>query len=285
MKLLVAFLSLLALSALPAPAHQDTRLKFEDGKIIGLPEKYQPAAFDLKRQALTLSGKEMPFPPALRRLLTRKIESDDPFDDAAPPETEPLPYSYSFAASWYHEMVLSGLPPYLLVTIRPEEGEARFELLIDMDKRALLRAEVVTKGLGVVPIDLGEKKGIPGKGNIRIPAGSDEPFDFRGEPGFDDPEYRKLFACQTYGELRDQLEKAIASIDPGDAGEWEDAAQMNLAATCRLALIRTHYLLMETEEADTLLWKLHPAENEPAPEEPKTQVCRVVCRSAEKPPR
>jgi hypothetical protein len=92
-----------------------------------------------------------------------------------------------------------------------------------------------------------------------IPEDGGNFWDFRGKPNFTNPEYEKLYSCKTYEELRDQLVKAIVSIAPADGQEWEDASQANIVANCQLALIRTHYILREFDEADRLLWKLHPA--------------------------
>jgi len=83
-------------------------------------------------------------------------------------------------------------------------------------------------------------------------------MDFRGKPNFSNSEYAKLYKCQTYEELQKQLIKAIESIAPKKGEEYEDASQINILATCKLALIRVYYLLGKTKEADELLMQLHP---------------------------
>lgn len=93
-----------------------------------------------------------------------------------------------------------------------------------------------------------------------IPKDSKAEMDFRGYSSFSYPEYKKLFKCATYEELRDQLYKAVAAVTPDEkkGEEWEDGAQINASATCRLALIRTLYLLGEVKKADALLMEWHP---------------------------
>lgn len=91
-----------------------------------------------------------------------------------------------------------------------------------------------------------------------IPKDSERFWDFRGESNFTNLEYEKLYQCRTYEELRDQLKKAIKSVAPVAGEEWEDASQVNIAASCQLALIRTHYILGEVDEADKQLERLHP---------------------------
>ncbi len=91
-----------------------------------------------------------------------------------------------------------------------------------------------------------------------IPNDSKRFWDFRDKPNFTNSEYEKLYQCRTYEELREQLKKAIKSISPAPGEEWEDASQGNTVASCELALIRTHYILGEIDEADRLLERLHP---------------------------
>ncbi len=96
-----------------------------------------------------------------------------------------------------------------------------------------------------------------GRAETFIPKVSREVMDFRGTPNFSDPEYEKLFDCQTFEELRDQLLRSIESL--GQIRE-EDTSRENVLMVCRLALIRTNYLLGDIERGDELLMKLHPAE-------------------------
>ena len=91
-----------------------------------------------------------------------------------------------------------------------------------------------------------------------IPADSKQLLDFRGSPNFSATEFQRLYRCESYEELRDQLLRAIEAISPKPGAELEDLAQQNALATCKLALIRTYYILGELEEADKRLLELHP---------------------------
>ena len=83
-----------------------------------------------------------------------------------------------------------------------------------------------------------------------IPADSKHRWDFRGPPrALSDEAYVKLFSCKTYEELRDALIVAIENLE----GEQDCTAPYYVASSCRLALIRTYYLLGDVENADRLL--------------------------------
>ena len=83
-----------------------------------------------------------------------------------------------------------------------------------------------------------------------IPPDSKQNWDFRGAPRTITREsFAKLFSCKTYEELRDALIKAIEDLEH----EPDCAAPLYAAGECRLALIRTYYLLGDVEQADRLL--------------------------------
>ena len=90
-----------------------------------------------------------------------------------------------------------------------------------------------------------------------IPASSTQAYDFRGSPTFTNPEYEKLFLCQTYEELHDQLLKAYDSIAPGEGEEGDCAAQFCTMESVQLARIRCLYILGRIKEADALLERTH----------------------------
>lgn len=83
-------------------------------------------------------------------------------------------------------------------------------------------------------------------------------MDFRGHSNFTSPEVEKLYQCKTYEELLAQLEKAIASLTPAPGFEFEDAAHVDALGTCKLARIRTLYLVGQIKKADELLSEYHP---------------------------
>ena len=151
-----------------AVAHQDTRLKFEDGKIIGLPESYLPASFNVEELSVTIAAKKLILPEVFQRLLRTDV-SPDPFD--GPRKLESVPCTYSFSASWYHENLNVGLPPdlalppYILISIFPTGRAFHFELLIDMDHLKILRADLLVKDFGSVPIDLDDGRRVRDKNN------------------------------------------------------------------------------------------------------------------------
>jgi len=83
-----------------------------------------------------------------------------------------------------------------------------------------------------------------------IPPDSKHNWDFRGPPRtITRDSFAKLFSCKTYEELRDALVEAIKDLEH----EPDDPTPLYVASDCRLALIRTYYLLGEIEHADRLL--------------------------------
>ena len=83
-----------------------------------------------------------------------------------------------------------------------------------------------------------------------IPADSKQNWDFRGPPRtITRKSYEKLFSCKTYEELRDALVIAIEDLEH----EPDDPTPLYVASSCRLALIRTYYILGDYKTADRLL--------------------------------
>lgn len=152
MKRIALFIGILSclLSGILA-AHQDTPLKFEGGKITGLPEKYQPASFDRQKKILTIAGKSLIFPEILHKLFTDDRVAEL-FGDPVPVKGHP--YRLKFSASWYHLELSPELPPYMLIRIEPDDRDYAFELLIDMDRLRFIRADAQIAMVGAIPIDL-----------------------------------------------------------------------------------------------------------------------------------
>lgn len=129
----------LVLVASLANAHQDAVLVLEGNKIVGLPEKYSLATFDVGSKVLIIGDKRLQFPVCLSKYFLPK-------DD----------HSVELAASWYHEPEL--LPPYLSIDIRFNKRDYAFQILINMDSLGIIHVEVHTtasSGLYMHPIDLG----------------------------------------------------------------------------------------------------------------------------------
>jgi len=85
-----------------------------------------------------------------------------------------------------------------------------------------------------------------------IPKDSKSRWDFRAAelPLFlvGSTSSNKLSECKTYEDLRDTLKKCLKEVV-----EYKGWSPIDSAYSCKLALIRTHYILGEIEEADKLL--------------------------------
>jgi hypothetical protein len=136
-----------------ASGHQDTKLEFQEGRILGLPTQYSPATFNTKELELIIAGKRLIIPEEIRRVLLHDI-SPEPFVE--PRTYKTIPSMYSFTASWYHAKVPGDLPPYIVINISPNNTECRFEILVDMDALKVIQADVSIKSIGTVPILLKE---------------------------------------------------------------------------------------------------------------------------------
>ena len=134
-------------------AHQDTRLKFDNGKIIGLPDAYLPSSFDAVELSVTIAGRKLMLPEVFQRLLKKNVNVD-PFDGSR--QIENVPCTFTFSASWYHAELGGDLPPYMLISILPKGNDCHFEILVDMDHLKILKADIQIKNLGSVPIDLAD---------------------------------------------------------------------------------------------------------------------------------
>lgn len=124
-RLVLAVLAICFLGALSASAHMDTIIELEDGKLVGLPEEYQPAEFDIEKGALRLGPRVFQFSEYLRSLFPKDGR-----------------YKLSFSSSWYHSDYVD-MPSYLAIDIRPRGKDFHYHLLIDMDKAELMYLNVV----------------------------------------------------------------------------------------------------------------------------------------------
>jgi len=110
--LFVLFIS--AVICFSASAHQDRIIKLENGVLVGLPDKYQPAYFNLQKKSLQIGVNQLDFPPCISNYF-----SEDAQDDIL------------ITSSWHHD--LTTIPPYLLISIQPQERYYSYKLLFDMD--------------------------------------------------------------------------------------------------------------------------------------------------------
>lgn len=95
-------------------AHQDAWIKHENDKLIGLPEKYQPARFSYESTELRIGTNSVVIPAVIWKLFGDTKRDDN---------------KIIFTASWYHS---EGLPPYMVVRNR------NCELLINLDTLSII---------------------------------------------------------------------------------------------------------------------------------------------------
>jgi hypothetical protein len=149
-------LSMIALliGVVPLAAHQDTPIQRKDGKLLGLPKEFQPASFDLEKKIFTISGKALKFPDSLQSLFPddRRV---DQFGE--PNAVKGIPYELKFSASWYHGPSL--LPPYLLITITPNDRDFRAEIFVDLETVAFLEGSVGLARLGTTADKTSQQRG------------------------------------------------------------------------------------------------------------------------------
>ena len=98
-------------------AHQDRIIRLDEGKLEGLPPKYQPASFSISERKIGAGQLVATIPDCIWKLFANAQEGE-----------------FRFFASWYHERSI--LPPYVLISV-PEAGtKNHFELLLNLDTLA-----------------------------------------------------------------------------------------------------------------------------------------------------
>lgn len=128
----------LTISASLVSAHQDTSLKLDGSNIIGLPESYSPASFDVSSKTLVIGQKKIEFPICLSKYFL-------------PRES----HSVELLASWYHEPDI--MPPYLHIGINLSNRDYAFQLLFNLETLEPISVEVHTStnsGFYMHPIEL-----------------------------------------------------------------------------------------------------------------------------------
>jgi hypothetical protein len=126
MKLIPLCSVLLLLLSPAAEAHKDTVLALRDGKIEGLPEKYQPATYDVERHVLRIGRHETTFAPFVESLFT---ERDD--------------WDLRITSSWYHSFWI--LPPYICFHLAPGKRDYGYDILMNMNTLTVINITVVLK--------------------------------------------------------------------------------------------------------------------------------------------
>jgi len=110
---IVSFL-LFTFSFNSSEAHQDKIIELNNGKLVGLPDQYQPAYFDLEKKSLQIGTNRIIFPPCVTTYF---------------PNSEK--YKLLITSSWYHSSEL--LPPYIVFHIRPQNRDYNYELVFELD--------------------------------------------------------------------------------------------------------------------------------------------------------
>lgn len=108
---LILFFSLFV--CCPLSAHMDRIIELEEGKLIGLPQEYQPAFLDLQDMSLQIGSNRLKFPACVSKYFQNQTQ-----------------YDVEITASWYHDVYT--LPPYLGISILPKGRDHSFKLLFDM---------------------------------------------------------------------------------------------------------------------------------------------------------
>ncbi|WP_231614119.1 hypothetical protein, partial [Pseudoalteromonas sp. NZS71_1] len=114
-------------------AHKDTGVKIQDdGVLIGLPQKYEPASFDRKSLTLQIADKKLIMPECLSKY----------FGD-----NSTFMYSLDISSSWYHN--LTRLPPYLNMTITPDNQNIEYTIRFNMNTLEVMKGYSLPKKRGV----------------------------------------------------------------------------------------------------------------------------------------
>ena len=98
----------------PVEAHQDRIIELKNGKLIGFPDKYHPAYFDLQKKSLQIGSNKFIFP----QCVSRYFPENDKFE-------------LFITSSWYHD--LKNIPPYMVIRIQPLKKEYTYELVFELD--------------------------------------------------------------------------------------------------------------------------------------------------------
>jgi len=107
--------------------HQDRILEIdEDGNIIGLPEEYCPAKFDIGKNYLKINDKELRFPNCINYYFNIH---DKP--------------KLRLSASWYHSK--ETLPYYLNFDISQKNKDYGYSILVDLETLELIHINVSIK--------------------------------------------------------------------------------------------------------------------------------------------
>ena len=125
----ILFYTIIFFFTIPCWSHVDTKLKYEQEKIIGLPPKYEPAILSLKSKTLQIGKK--------------KVDLYELFSNSLPEKLSDL--KVSIVASWYHDLskLGSGLPPYMLVSIEQSSSNHWINILFDLETAEPIESKLI----------------------------------------------------------------------------------------------------------------------------------------------
>ncbi|WP_426370032.1 hypothetical protein [Pseudocolwellia sp. HL-MZ7] len=110
-------------------ANKDTGVYIQsDGSLFGLPESYSPAFLDLKSLTLQIADKRLVLPECLYKYFG---------------ENGKFTYSIDISASWYHDQ--TRLPPYLSITLTPDEENIEYTIMFNMNTLKIIKGYSLPK--------------------------------------------------------------------------------------------------------------------------------------------
>lgn len=107
--------------------HQNTRLQIDkNGNIVGLPNKFSPAKFDISNKTLRIKNRIINFPECITNY----------FEEHKEPKL-------NLSASWYHSKDI--MPYYLNFDISDKNVNYRYSILVNLETLELLELEKSTQ--------------------------------------------------------------------------------------------------------------------------------------------
>ena len=113
--------------------HQNTVVRLEGKKLVGLPAEYSPAELDLDAFRLRIGRHLMEFTPLLRSFFERQ------------------PYDLEVSASWYHDDADGTLPPYIVLQVTPKGRDYSYSVALALDTLRLIDISISLRGAAGPP--------------------------------------------------------------------------------------------------------------------------------------
>ena len=104
-------------------AHKDTIIRFEYGKLIGLPEEYQPAILSLDKRSIQIGSKSVTIPKCIWDRFGKVKEKD-----------------ILVHSSWYHDKTM--LPAYIVIEVKKDKRQDNYyELNLNLNTLEIISFE------------------------------------------------------------------------------------------------------------------------------------------------